>query len=128
MMKTDFDNAQPAPKASGHPAIWPEIIKSLKMASPVMPQMPQSVFDDMQRRHEQGIQKYGMPLTPYNGRDGMMDLYEELLDALAYCAQSIYELPLDRNHRLSDMFSDLSMMLIEVRAMMDEKNGTNGYR
>jgi hypothetical protein len=49
------------------------------------------VLDDMAARREVGIERYGTPLQPHNGRDALRDLYEELLDAVAYTRQLIEE-------------------------------------
>ena len=38
-----------------------------------------------------GRQRYGVPLTPHNGRDTLRDLYEELLDAAVYTRTLLYE-------------------------------------
>jgi hypothetical protein len=49
------------------------------------------VVADMQERKALGIQRYGVALQPGNGRDGLRDLYEELLDACCYIRQVIEE-------------------------------------
>jgi len=46
---------------------------------------------DLDAREQVGIQRYGTPLQPDNGRDAMRDLYEELLDACCYIKQAIVE-------------------------------------
>jgi hypothetical protein len=45
----------------------------------------------MQARDHAGRQKYGMPLQAHNGRDPLVDLYQELLDAVVYLRQAIEE-------------------------------------
>lgn len=47
------------------------------------------VIADLQARAEKGQAKYGTKLQAGNGRDGLVDLYEELADALLYCRQEI---------------------------------------
>ena len=64
---------QPPPEKSGHPAVW-----FLVMA-------------DMQQRDEDGRRKYGTPLQPHNGRDALVDAYQEALDLAVYLRQAIYE-------------------------------------
>jgi hypothetical protein len=51
----------------------------------------QLVIDDMRAKHEAGVAKYGTPLQAHNGRDALVDLYQELLDACAYVRQAIAE-------------------------------------
>lgn len=49
------------------------------------------VIEDIRKRRELGITRYGTPLQPFNGRDVLRDLYEELLDAACYVRQAIEE-------------------------------------
>jgi hypothetical protein len=49
------------------------------------------VIADMVRRDQQGREKYGTPLQPHNGRDALVDAYEEALDLCVYMRQAIYE-------------------------------------
>lgn len=49
------------------------------------------VLQDMKDRDQQGQKKYGYHLSPHNGRDPLLDLYQELLDALVYLRQELYE-------------------------------------
>lgn len=44
----------------------------------------QQLVEDLKERKALGIQRYGVPLQPFNGRDMRRDLREELLDALVY--------------------------------------------
>lgn len=45
----------------------------------------------IQRRKAVGIERYGTALQANNGRDALRDLYEELVDAVQYCAQMLIE-------------------------------------
>jgi hypothetical protein len=49
------------------------------------------VFADMEARREQGIERYGVPLQIHNGRDALMDAYQEALDLVVYLRQAIEE-------------------------------------
>lgn len=46
---------------------------------------------DIEARIESGRKKYGERLTSHNGRDAKLDLYQELLDAVVYARQGIFE-------------------------------------
>jgi hypothetical protein len=46
---------------------------------------------DLAARMQLGIDRYGTPLTPFNGRSAPRDVYEELLDMLAYMRNAIDE-------------------------------------
>lgn len=64
---------QPPPTQNGRPAIQDLVVQ------------------DIQERKQVGIERYGTPLQGFNGRDGLVDLYQELLDAVQYVRQLIYE-------------------------------------
>lgn len=64
---------QPAPKTNNHPPVWP------------------LVMVDMAQRDAEGRKKYGTPLQPHNGRDVLVDAYQEALDLAVYLRQAIYE-------------------------------------
>ena len=49
------------------------------------------VLDDLSARYRSGIEKYGVPLRPHNGRDALVDAYQEALDLSLYLRQAIYE-------------------------------------
>ena len=64
---------QPKPNPNDLPAVWPLVIS------------------DMRLRNNLGRERYGTPLQPFNGRDALMDAYEESLDLCVYLRQVIYE-------------------------------------
>ena len=64
---------QPLPKPNEHPAVWDLVI------------------EDIKKRDAYGVAKYNTRLQPYNGRDTLRDVYEELLDAVVYIRQLMYE-------------------------------------
>lgn len=49
------------------------------------------VIEDLRGRREVGIERYGTPLQPHNGRDALRDAYEEALDLACYLRQAIEE-------------------------------------
>lgn len=49
------------------------------------------VIEDMDNRNFFGVQKYGVGLQGFNGRDALKDAYEEALDLAVYLRQAIYE-------------------------------------
>lgn len=49
------------------------------------------VIDDMRKRKEVGVARYGVALQANNGRDALMDAYEEALDLCQYLRQAIEE-------------------------------------
>lgn len=49
------------------------------------------VVIDLCKRKDMGTAKYGTPLRTNNGRDPLVDLYQELLDAVVYLKQFLME-------------------------------------
>lgn len=59
--------------------------------SGVGPDIQPLVIADLQARYELGKARYGTGLKAFNGRDGLRDLYEELMDAIMYTRQIMEE-------------------------------------
>jgi len=72
---------QAPPVANNRPAIW------------------DLVMEDFKARDKEGRRKYGVPLQGFNGRDVLVDAYQEALDLCVYLRQAIYE----REHRGLDL-------------------------
>lgn len=49
------------------------------------------VISDMQSRDKVGRERYGTPLQAFNGRDALVDAYQEALDLVVYLRQAIEE-------------------------------------
>lgn len=49
------------------------------------------VIEDIIERKQVGIDRYGLPLGPFNGRNAAQDAYEEALDLTAYFRQVLLE-------------------------------------
>lgn len=64
---------QPDPKPNVSDAVWSAVIA------------------DMHARDAEGRRKYGTPLQPFNGRDPLVDAYQEALDLAVYLKQAIIE-------------------------------------
>ena len=97
----DFTAPQPPPKNDPDAKpLWPMIIAECEQRATahfkVGTQSEEnkanalhSVAEDMQKRHEFGIAKYGVPLVAKNDRDHLSDAYQELLDAIVYLRAQI---------------------------------------
>ena len=68
-----------------------------------LPSMHDLVIQDMAARKQFGLDKYGTPLQPFNGRKALKDAYEEILDLAVYLRQRLYEEEAQAN---SDYFID----------------------
>jgi len=51
----------------------------------------EQVLEDIRERAETGKIKYGTYLMTHNGRDALMDAYQEALDLVMYLRQAIME-------------------------------------
>ena len=72
MRKPDAVATQPDPEGKGRPVL-PEVIA------------------DLQLRAEMGTLKYGTLLKTNNGRDALVDAYQEALDLVMYLKQALME-------------------------------------
>lgn len=64
---------QPAPTANNSTPVWDLVIA------------------DMRERDRMGRYRYGTPLQVNNGRDALLDAYQEALDLVVYLRQAIEE-------------------------------------
>lgn len=55
------------------------------------PDIQSMVIADVEARRQLGIQRYGTPLQADNGRNALVDAYEEVLDLACYLKQRIVE-------------------------------------
>lgn len=67
------DGDQPLPIANDHPDIQSQVIA------------------DIEKRRQVGIQRYGTALQPHNGRDMLLDAYEEAMDLCIYLKGCLVE-------------------------------------
>jgi hypothetical protein len=58
---------------------------------PGVPSVQSLVRADLEERERVGIERYGTPLQPHNGRDALVDAYQEALDLACYLRQAIAE-------------------------------------
>lgn len=70
---TPVPEVQPDPIPNSHPAAWSLVIA------------------DMAARDIEGTAKYKTRLQPHNGRDTLLDAYQEALDLAVYLRTALYE-------------------------------------
>jgi hypothetical protein len=56
-----------------------------------LPVIQDLVQQDIEARKAIGLQRYGTLLQPHNGRDALLDAYQEAIDLVVYLRQVIYE-------------------------------------
>jgi hypothetical protein len=65
--------------------------QTLPVYNPTLPSVWDLVIDDMRERDLLGRAKYGTPLQPHNGRQSLIDAYQEALDQVVYLRTEIEE-------------------------------------
>lgn len=70
---SDINVEQPTPVGNSSTPVW------------------ELVITDMRERDNVGRQRYGTPLQANNGRDALIDAYQEALDLAVYLRQAIEE-------------------------------------
>jgi len=68
-----------------------ELIQEQQPPKPSEGDMWLLVIQDMEERRKHGIEKYGVPVQPFNGRDPLIDAFQEALDLCVYLRQAIEE-------------------------------------
>jgi hypothetical protein len=68
------------------------------------------VIEDAKARNEMGKRKYGRALTAMNGRDALLDAYEESLDLTVYLKQERDR----REHCSQQILEFLDMLDVEI--------------
>lgn len=78
--------------------VWDLVIADLEKSTVeamLMNDVPGTVIalalNDMRDRDRVGRERYGVPLTTHNGRDHLVDAYQEALDQCAYLRAEIEE-------------------------------------
>lgn len=101
---------QPMPTPNGHVSV-----QSLVRSELIGPAYAR-VRADLEARERIGIERYGTPLQPFNGRDAVRDAYEEALDLACYLRQAIVE-----GHReFQQLYSDAVISCAALRAAMPD--------
>lgn len=85
---------QPPPKPTGRTPSWDLVISYVDEAHlsfGVSMDVLRLVLADMRDRDTIGRERYGTPLTSGNGRDHLIDAYQEVLDSIAYLMNELDE-------------------------------------
>lgn len=117
----------PAPTPNDRPPVWPEAIAFARREQGAGPVLDQLVAD-MEARHRVGVARYGVPLQPGNGRDALLDVYEEELDRVAYAMQGLLENPYDGwwIRKLRRALADVVETREALTARIRSRGGTAG--
>lgn len=107
---------QPRPVESNHPASWDTVIRDLEKgySGPAI----DVVFADIVNRDLTGLRKYGTRLKPHNGRDSLLDAYEEALDLTVYLKNAHSE-----GAPVYMLYREALRMAISIREIMLKRDG-----
>ena len=114
---------QPPPKRNDGQAIWDLVIADAEDGSSVFGLITKEAKDkivaDMHERKDVGIKRYGVSLQAHNGRDAIIDAYQEALDAAAYLRQAQEE----GDAWASVLYKEALTMIIGIRARIIMRDG-----
>lgn len=79
-----LNEEQPKPTATDRRPAWEMVIEYVEQIYPNEFELKQLIIDDMKERDAIGRKRYGVPLTSGNGRDALVDAYQEALDFAVY--------------------------------------------
>ena len=82
LRRASDNEPEPPPLDSNLPATWDLVMEDFKARAC-------EVIADMQERHTTGTQKYKKPLTAGDGRNSLVDAYQEALDLVVYLKNEI---------------------------------------
>jgi hypothetical protein len=111
---------QPGPEDAEGPVMHDLLITDLRQRFHAA-RFRLEVEEDVRSRLEFGLRKYGKPLRAHNGRNPLLDAYQESLDQVVYLIQAMVELPVCgpadalRLARFADMYDRALVLAFELR-------------
>lgn len=75
------------------------------------------VAEDIEARIRLGERKYGTRLKAFNGRDALLDAYQEILDFLNYSMQGVVE----GREGCQSLFDRAVSLAVDVQGLIDGK-------
>jgi len=77
-----------------------------------------AMLADMERRRLVGIERYGTPLQAHNGREALVDAYEESLDLDVYLRQGFSE---DPTPELGELYTRALWLTADLRSYIEDQ-------
>lgn len=74
------------------------------------------VIADLKERKQFGMAKYGTPLMSHNGRNAMVDAYQEALDLCCYLKQALLETSDNSKGKLFGCHVDYKNLMLDKKA------------
>ncbi len=118
----NLNKHEPDPiRKAGAEAVWPAVWQDVRQISTVYP-VSEQVIADMADRDRIGWERYNGPLVVHDGRNTLVDLYQELLDAIVYTKKTLMEGRGD-GHALAEIYTGLIEQACAVRWMIHQQLG-----
>lgn len=127
---------QPNPIQNAKPAVWELVQQDLiKLTTEHFARdknndlVSEVILRDMKDRDEWGRSKYKTPLQPFNGRDALVDFYQEVLDSAVYLRQFLFELNndtsqyLDEYSTLLSIYNNILWSIYSIRKLILKRDG-----
>lgn len=86
------------------------------------PETTDNIVQDLRDRAEMGKAKYGIYLHTEDGRNTLLDLYQELLDATMYAKKYLLEQSDLDNGMFRFIYYDISNRVFDVKRLLDAKS------
>lgn len=96
---------QPDPTPNEHEPVWKTIVTEYCQRHDVSFYHVQRIIAIMWERDNLGRSRYKVPLQPYNGRDSLGDMRDEIADTLAYAKVAMIE-GLDIDGHIQKIFNN----------------------
>ena len=117
---------QPMPVVTEKSEVISDTLLAYRLAEPV--DLILKVHEDILSRKAHGTEKYKVPLMSHNGRDALMDAYEEIHDFAVYMQQFQMETEhTGEKVALRELVKDALVLVCRTKAILlrREKNGPN---
>lgn len=116
MTKRDYWKTKTVARTEEDPSL-PRVVDSLLATFPSTQSIDPLIIEDLRLRGLYGVEKYGVPLQPFDGTNPLVETYQELMDALVYISQGLLEDLLRDNGRKEAMYVLLSTAVIQSLRM-----------
>lgn len=105
---------QPPPEKNSTEPIWNLVIRDMRAMDPDgRSPTVQAMIRDAEDRDQIGRQRYGTPLQANNGRDALVDAYQESQDLTAYLRQACAE-----GVEIADLYEQSLHLLRDLRVIL----------
>lgn len=117
------DVRQGLPTKNDRPAIQDLVIADLRKMSIQIDEcdgrvlQADNVIADIEARKAVGLQRYGTLLQAFNGRDALMDAYQEVLDLCQYLRQCMEE-----GRWVNVTYDQALRMALHLRTLIEERH------